>query len=112
MRSSPDTMHRINKPCPHCGSLMVDASREYKWKCYKCNRYELNPIEVSHPLEAEMYGHQISIQVLEMRTCTECGKQYEARITARGTWCKRCYNRITDKDRRAKKKQEAVEKAA
>ena len=112
MSRSPDTMRRINKKCPHCGSLMVYTSREYKWKCAKCTRYELNPIEVSHPFEAEMYGHQIAIKVLEMRTCTECGKQYEARVTAKITMCKRCYHRITDKARRDRKKQEAVEKAA
>ena len=113
MSRSPDTMRRINKKCPHCGSLMVYTSREYKWKCAKCTRYELNPIEVSHPFEAEMYGHQIAIKVLEMRTCTECGKEYEARITAENRMCKRCYNRITDRARQAKKRQQRdVEQAA
>jgi ribosomal protein L37AE/L43A len=106
-------MRRINKKCPHCGSLMVYTSREYKWKCAKCTRYELNPIEISHPFEAEMYGHQIAIKVLEMRTCTECGKKYEARVTAENTMCKRCYNRITDRARQAKKRQQRdVEQAA
>jgi ribosomal protein L37AE/L43A len=105
-------MRRINKKCPHCGSLMVYTSREYKWKCAKCTRYELNQIEVSHPFEAEMYGHQIAIKVLEMRTCTECGKEYEARVTAKITMCKRCYHRITDKARRDRRRQEAVEQAA
>lgn len=114
MRSSPDTMHHIDKSCPHCGSLMVYASREYKWKCQKCGRYELNPIEVSHPFEAEWYGHQIAVQVMEMRTCTECGKMFEARITSERTMCKNCYNRITDRERRRKRKEQkgAVEKAA
>ena len=113
MSRSPDTMRRINKKCPHCGSLMVYTGMEYKWFCKKCTRYELNPIEVSHPFEAEMYGHQIAIKVLEMRTCTECGKQYEARITAENRMCKRCYNRITDRARQAKKRQQRdVEQAA
>ena len=112
MSRSPDTMRRINKKCPHCGSLMVYTSREYKWKCAKCTRYELNPIEVSHPFEAEWYGHQIAVHVMELRTCTECGKKYEARVTAKITMCKRCYHRITDKARRDRKRQEAVEKAA
>lgn len=106
-------MHLINKECSHCGSTMVYASKEYKWYCKKCGRYELNPIEEAHPFEAEMYGHQIAIKVMEMRTCTECGKQYEARITAKNRMCKRCYDRITDRARQAKKRQQrAVEKAA
>lgn len=112
-RLTPDAMRLIDMECPHCNSHMVYNSLEYKWYCRKCGRHELNPLEISHPFEAEMYGHQIAIKVMEMRTCTECGKQYEARITAENRMCKRCYNRITDRARQAKKRQQrGVEKAA
>ena len=114
MSRSPDTMRRINKKCPHCGSLMVYTSREYKWKCAKCTRYELNPIEISHPFEAEMYGHQIAIKVLEMRTCTnpKCQKQFEARVTSDRELCSRCYAALDTRTRNKKKREAKVEKAA
>jgi len=113
-RQAPDTMYLIDKECPHCGSTMVYASREYKWKCQKCGRYELNPLEISHPFEAEMYGRQIEVKVMETRVCAnpKCGKKFEARITSERELCSKC-NAALDTRTRSKKKREAkVGKAA
>ena len=105
-RLTPDTMHLINMECPHCESRMVYASTEYKWYCQKCGRHELNPLEISHPFEAEMYGHQIAIKVLEMRTCTnpKCQKQFEARVTSDRELCSRCYAALDTRTRNKKKR--------
>ena len=87
-------MHLINKQCPHCGSRMVYASREYKWYCEKCARHELQPIEVSHPLLVEMVGRKSYHTVMETRICSnpKCGKEYDAKMGSENTLCPHCIN--------------------
>ena len=112
MSRSPDTMHLIDMECPHCNSHMVYASTEYKWYCQKCGRHELNPLEISHPFEAEMYGHQIAVRAMEQRTCTECQKVFDTRITSNRKHCPRCYAALDTKTRNKKKREAKVGKAA
>jgi len=109
-------MHRINKVCPHCGSNMVFASREYKWQCRKCCRYELNPIEIADPLRAELYGRQVGNEAMEIRYCEfpKCGSEFEAQENSRRKFCPKHNSVMVTRNRAKRRKEEKakIEKAA
>lgn len=83
--------------CSHCGSGFIEETKDYKWNCRKCGRYEVKP-PVSVYLPVELIGRQIEIAMQERECITPgCEGLFEVKPGSIRKLCTPCQNKVNSR---------------